>query len=308
MSYRTRFKYIVIALQRVGTDNYGEDYIVNGAPAVTLQTSDAEISPFEGDEIERNLDDGSTGSSQVMLDGHTVKITCKVEVAGAGTVDLPVPYSPLTQICGRDEVITATTDVSHSRITDGSELDATVYFYKDGALHKALGCRASRKVMIKTGELPYYEFEITGLYGGIVTNNFAKPVLPTYQKVSKAGIATKFLLDGNSYELVSLEFNDGNTVEYSETLGGEKIDITDFKPDGSLSMEMPPLGNFDPFAIADAETLMPIEVIQGLVAGNKVKIASTSIQFGRPSYEDIKGITGYKIPFKLIDDVVDTTF
>lgn len=308
MSFRTRFKYISIALFRAGTDTPGTDYIAAGAVAVILQTSDAEISPFEGDELDRNLDDGSTGSSQVMIDGHTVKVTCKVEIAGAGVVDTPAAYSPLTQICGRDEVINAITNVTHTRITDGSELDATVYFYKDGALHKALACRASRKVMIKTGELPYYEFEITGLYGGIVTNVFVKPVMPGYQKPSKAGVATSFTLDGNSYELSSLEFNDGNTVEYTETLGGEKIQINDFKPDGSLVMEMPPLGDFDPFAIADAETLMPIEVIQGKVAGNKVKIASANIQFGRPSYEDIKGITGYKIPFKLIDDVVDTTF
>ncbi|GLX86374.1 hypothetical protein tloyanaT_26270 [Thalassotalea loyana] len=306
MARKFKFKYAVIALA-TGAFAVGSDYIVQGDTPVAMLSTGAEISPFEGEEIDRELDDGNTGASKVLLVGTHVTMTIPVELAGSGTNTLPVPYSPLVQICGRDEVAGAS-DVTHTRIIDGSEKDATIYFYLDGAVHKVTGCRAKMSIAGKTGELAKTTFEVTGLYQGVASNTFVKPNVAAFQTPAPIGNAsTTFSLDGNNYVLKSFEFNDGNEVEYADNVGGEKVDITDFNPDGTITIEAPDPDDFNPFDVAEAHALMPISLTHGSAAGNQVNIASPNIQLGRPSHEEINGTVCYSLPFKFIDDFVITT-
>jgi Phage tail tube protein len=303
MSRKNKFRYLAIAL-KPGAGVYGTDYIAGGETPVAMLTSGCEIKPFVGEELDRDLDDGKTGSSQVLIVGTHVTMTVPLEMAGSGTNTTPVAYSPVLQICGRDENV-AVGDVTYSRITDGSEKDATIYFYMDGALHKCTGARGALKLSAKSGEIGKLTAEITALYGGIVSNVFIKPDVSAFVTPEKIGSApTTFLLDGVAHLLKDIELNDGTEVKYSDNVGGEKVDITDFNPDGSITIEAPGIDVFDPFAIAASHALMPMSFTQGKTAGNIVNATSTAIQFGRPEYTDLDGLIGYKIPFKTINDFV----
>jgi len=308
MARKIRNKYLVLALRRVGTDNYADDYIAAGATPQVLQTSGVKITPLDGEEIDRDLDDGGTGNSLVMMVGDKVKITGKVEISGSGTNNLPTKYAALHQICGRVEAINGAIDVGYARVTDGSELDACVYFYMDGALHKAFGVRGKRKATYKTGEIPYYEFELLGIYGGIVSGAFSTPDFTGYQKPVKVGKTyTSFTLDGSVRKLIEIELDDGNEVNLEEYVGYEEVLIGDFKPTGKMVIEAPDLSVFDPFAIARSEAIMPFVLTHGTAAGFIVKESSTSIQLGRPEYGDRNGTLTYEMPFRLIEDTVTTT-
>ena len=307
MARKTRFKYLTIALRPNGSA-YGEDFISGGETPVTIQTSGSEIKPFEGEEIERELDDGNSGSSEVLLVGHRVSITAPVELAGSGTADVPVAYDPLIQICGRKRTINAGVNVEYSRIIDGSELDATIYFYMDGALHKCLGARAAMKINAKSKSIAKVTFEITAIYGGIVSSPFAKPDLSSFLTPVKVGKAhSSFSLDGTNYKLDEVNFNDNNTVSHEERIGHEEVEITEFAPDGDLTMEAPDIDTFDPFAIAKNHAKLPIEFVHGSDAGNTIKLSSQSIQLLRPEYADLNSLVGYKIGFRLIEDFTLTT-
>ena len=303
---KNKFKYLTIAL-KPDAGNYGEDYIAGGATPAAMLTSGCEITPFDGEEIDRNLDDGKSGSSQVLLVGTHVKMTIPLEVAGSGTANVPVPYAAVLEICGRNKTAAAD-NVTYSRLTDGSEKDATIYFYMDGALHKCTGARGALKFGAKKGELAKFTAEVTALYGGVVSNTFAKPDVSAFVDPVNVGAKhSSFTLDGDNYSLIDIEFNDGNDVKYFDNIGGEKVEIADFNPDGTLTIEAPDIDSFDPFAIATSHALMPIEMTHGSVAGNIISVASTSIQLGRPSYENTDELIGYKIPFKLIEDFVITS-
>ena len=308
MARKVRKQFLALALRRVGSDNYGEDFIAAGATAVAMQTKGVSITPFAGDEIDRELDDGGVGNSPVLLVGTHVTVSGSIEVAGSGSKDLPAAYSPLLQICARGETITADTEVTHSRITNNSELDATVYYYKDGALHKILGARGKVKLTAKAKELAYFEFELTGLYGGIVEQAFAAPVLNNFIKPEKVGkVHTSFTLDGQPYKLIDFEADDGNEVSYEEYVGYEEVLIGDWKPSGKITIEAPALGDYNPFAVAEGEAQMAIDLTQGTVEGNIVRVTSGKIQLGRPEYGDQNGTVTYSIPFRFIEDFAITT-
>jgi len=307
MARKTRKQYMMMALRRVGTDEYGDDYISAGATAVTIQTKGITITPFAGEEIDRALDDGGMGNSPQILAGTHVKLTGSVELAGAGAIDSAVKYSPLLQICGRNETLEAD-KVIHSRILDDSNLDATIIYYKDGALHTITGARGKIKITAKAKELSYFEFEITGLYGGISKTAFATPDLTGWTKPEKVGrVFSSFTLAGQALKLIDFEADDGNEINYVEYIGYEEVLISDWKPNGKITIEAPDLDTFNPFTVSESESQIAIELIHGTVAGNIVAIGSKKIQLGRPEYGDQNGTLTYSIPFKFIEDFTITT-
>ena len=299
MSRSAKKKYIAICVNDGGT--YGDDFISAGGKATIIQTSELDIEPFAGDEINRNIDNGASGNSPVLLVGTHVTLSFNVEAAGSGTNTTPVPYAGIFNIAGYEH--TAKADhVLYNRLQSGVIKDATVYYHSDGALHKITGARAEFSITLEAKALGQFAVKVTGLYGGIVSNDFTPPDLSAFQIPKKVGSTyTTFKLDGTNRTLVKFEGKAGNEVNYIEYVGKEAVEITDWAPDGSIIIEAPPLGDFDPFAVAASEAQMPIEIVHG-VPGNRITIASTKIQLGRPKYGSQDGVRTYELAFRFIKD------
>lgn len=304
MSRRSKKK-LIVGLANDGTSAYGTDFIDAGGTGQAIQTTGLEITPLEGEEIERELDDGKSGSKPMIMSGIHVKLSGSVEAAGSGDAITPVKYQAILQCAGRTATV-GTTEVTYTRINDNSEPDATFYYYNDGALHKLVGARATSGASLKVGELPTFTFEITGLYGGVVDTGMpSSPDFSGFQTPLKVGHEnTTFMLDGTEYPMFEFEYEENNEVSYSENTIDEEIDITDWKPDGTIVIEAPALSDFDPFSIATSNAQLPLSITHGLTEGNIVSIASAAIQLGKPTYGDREGKLTLSMPFRFIDDPI----
>ncbi len=297
MSRKTR-KTLITAAINAGA--YGQDAIDNGATPVAIQTSGLEITPIEGSEIDRELDNDQLGNSPVMLIGTHVKASGSVELAGSGDATTPPAYQILINAAGYD--IAPTLDsVDYQRITDNSEPDATFIVYKDGAYHKIKGARVNFSTSLKIGELPKLNFEITGLYNGIVEGALPAADFSAFIKPVPVGSThTSVTLAGNQVKMLEFELNENNEIAYDENTVEEAVYLTDFKPDGKLVIEAPSLSTLNPFDLALKEQLTTLAVTHGTAAGNIVEISAAEIQIGRPTYGDKDGRMTYDIPFRVI--------
>lgn len=296
MSRKTRKILMTAAINAAA---YGTDAIAAGT-GIAIQTRGLEITPMEGEEIDRELDNGALGNTPVLMVGIHVKASGSVEIAGAGTAGDAPDYSVLLQAAGFASAASAST-WQFTRITDGTEKDATFYVYKDGAIHKLTGARATFSAKLAVGELPSFDFEITGLYGGIVSGALPVPDFSGFTKPAKVGAAaTMFKIGATEHKMLSFELAENNEIAFDENTVEEAVYLTDFKPDGTFTIEAPALATFDPFALALSEAQQAITLTHGTTAGNIVEINLPSVQFGRPTYGDKDGRVTYEIPFRVI--------
>ena len=103
-----KFRKMTILAKREGT--YGVDSAPSGA-ANAILTSDINISPLEGDRLERSNPRPDLGAHAQIHVGSHQKITFKVEAAGAGAPGTVPAWGVLERMCGMSETISAGTSV-----------------------------------------------------------------------------------------------------------------------------------------------------------------------------------------------------
>jgi hypothetical protein len=304
VSRLTRFKLLTAAIN-VGA--YGIDAIQAGTP-VAILTSNMEITPIEGDTLDRPLDDGLLGNKSVAMVGTHVKISGYVEMAGAGTdTDIPA-YQPIMVAAGFEATVGASF-VEFERPAPGTERDVTFYVYLDGVVHKVTGARATFSTTINVGELPRREFEITGLYAGHAANA-TLPVadFTQFQKPVKVGaINTTLTVGGVERKMLEFELTENVEINYDENTVDEAVYLTDYAVEGRMLIEAPDVSVFDPISIALAETQLEIELIHGVTVGRIEQINIPKVQLGRPTYNDRNGRMAWDIPFTVIGTYKLTT-
>ncbi|QSX32457.1 hypothetical protein JYB87_11835 [Shewanella avicenniae] len=280
---------------------YGSDAIqAAGQPAFILTTG-LDITPMDGDTIDRELDDGSLGNSMVTLVGTYVSVTGSVEIAGAGTATNAPAWEAIMVAAGYAGAA-GEGEFQFSRVTDNTEKDITVYVYRDGALHKVTGARGNITYNLNVQEVGTIEFELTGLYGGIVTQSMpAKPDFSGFLKPVPVGATyTTISIGGQNVKAYSFQMNETNTVEYDENTQAETVDITELAPTGSITILAEDLAAFNPFDIAKNETPLAMTVTHGTAAGNIFVLNLPVVQLMRPAYGDQNGRLTYEIEFNVI--------
>lgn len=308
--YKAKRVFMQVALKRVA-DTKGEDYIAAGATAVAMLTKGLKVEPWVTEQISRDLDDGLNGGQQVIHTGEMIKISGSVELAGSGTANTPVAYAPIIEMSGYDVNIATATEVSHNRILVASnEADGTIYFHWEGMYHILLAGKSTNTVSGKIGELAYLNFEAQGIYGGTVagaipTATFAAFTMPVPMSFEN----TSFSLDGDAYNMIEYEMAQNNAIEYDEGTELKQVFINDWAEEGKVIIEAPTLGTFDPFAVARTNTLVPIEFVHGLPAGNIVKQASPKAQILSIAPGEYKGKQTWELSLRVIrgNDTVLTT-
>lgn len=297
MSRLSRLKLLTAA---VNNGAYGDDAVAAGTPLPIL-TSNLKITPIEGDTQDRPLDDGVLGNKPVSMIGTHVKATGYIEVAGAGTDTAEPAYHPVLVAAGYESTVGADS-VTYSKATPGTEKDVTFYLYLDGVIHKITGARATITTTITVNEIPRREFEITGLYAGHAANaTIPAADFSAFQKPAKVGaVQTTFELDSVEYKMLDFTLSDNVQVTYDENTVDERVYITDYNGEGSFVIEAPAQGDFDPIALALAETLLPLALTHGIDEGNTETISIAEVQLMRPEYDDRNGRMTWNIPFRVI--------
>ena len=248
---------------------------------------DVTITPVDGTEVRRENIKPNLGQDPSVLAGANVKLTCAVELAGAGAAGTAPKYGPLLRACGLAETINAGTDVQYDPVSEGEE-SVTVYFHHAGSLHKMTGARGTWGLEAQTLNYPRLTFEFTGLYEVPAAAALPSPDFSAFTKPLTIGFdnTPTFDLFAQSLKMQSLNLAINNTVAFRDLVNGEEVIISNRAPSGSCVIETPAIGTIDFFAAAKDRTTGALQLVHGTVAGNIVQVDCPKVEVMTPSYSD----------------------
>lgn len=307
MSLLMRNKAVMFKLE----STYGVDSAPTGA-ANAIRASKVELSPMEGQNLERDLDEphfGHTGTLPVDL--HT-KVTLDIELAGSGAAGTAPSYGSILRACRMAETIVAATSVTYNPISDGFE-SGTMYINIGGTLYKLLGARGNASIEVNASGIPYLKVELWGMF--TVPTDQAKPTLDYsgFQKPRAASMTNTpvFTLDGNAFTMRSFKLDFGNDVEPQfliGPIGAEEMLMADGQSMIETRVRATPMSTFNPYQLASTAGTLPVQLQHGTVAGNIVTIAAPKAEMGRPSIEDGQGRKEWQLTMPLLADAGNDDF
>lgn len=274
---------------------------VAATDGVLLRSLD--VVPIEINTVDRTLVRAFFGAFQQITVGKMVKITAELEVAGFGTAGPATPtpgYDTLLRICGHSRTIVATVPgppvvpgrVDYRPISTGFDA-ATIYFYQDGTLHRAVCCRGEMSMELNLDQIPVYKFEIMGLYAGVPTDTaMVTPTLTAYQTPLAVGASNttlaKFLgANATGIALQSLSVKLGNNLVYRDLVNtDELVRLVNRQTTGSFTIEAPMLAERDVYSLVLNNTLTSIDITHGTVVGNRVRFVSDFVQVVNPKFSE----------------------
>ncbi|WP_154124170.1 phage tail tube protein [Grimontia hollisae] len=281
---------------------YGVDPVTEQNPLSFVLGREFTVTPQAGESQSLEYDTGKLGNSAEVMTECYVQIEFGVDFAPGKTAGAAAPWANLMKGCLRG----VNTDAQASKTTYALDENATgsltFYFIQSGTLHKLTGARGSVSLSAKAKAFPTLQFKFTGLFVPVTNSVHTPPTFAEWVTPLKVGVEhSAFTIDGSPFKMISLEYDQANAVTHQEYVGHEEVLITDFVPTATLVIEAPALGDFDPFALAEAGSEHTLSFTNGPI-GNQVGWQSTRIQFGRATYGDQDGTQTYSIPLRPLED------
>lgn len=273
---------------------YGTSAAPIGADAIIA--SNVTFTPFEAEEIDRDLMLPYMGHQGKLLAAEHGRIEFDVEIAGAGAAGDVPRYGSLLRAAGLSETVTADTSVEYEIIEDAVE-SGTMFFNSDGVRHVFVGGRCNLSMTWTPKQIPKFRVTYLGLLGAVTD-----VVLPTVSRagwvdpvvVNKAN--TTMSLHGWSAVAESLSVDLGNELTPRFLIGDESVLIFDRKSTGSAVVEARHIAQVDWFGIARARTHGALALVHGTVAGNIVEVTAPAVEIGKPAQGQTNGIINYTLP------------
>lgn len=270
------------------------DVLPNQLKAV--ETKDVDIS-FEGETVEQEKDGESWGANKKHRTTDKVKITGKVAFAGSGTAGTAPAYRDLFLMAGHSETVALDTVTYTPETTN--EGFGTVAFLLDGQFHMGKSAQAEIKLSANSGELGYWEFEIS-MVGGTIP--IAKPVdlitlIDGYQTPKAVNFANTpvFKLGTKDYAMKTFSHTTGNEVTSLDMVNHQSSMISDRKPMVSIAVGAPQLSEINLYQKAWDGDEMPLIMEHGTVVGHKIQLNYPAVAIDIPKATDMDGALGYEI-------------
>ncbi|TAN61048.1 hypothetical protein EPN18_07370 [bacterium] len=239
--------------------------------------------------------------------GEGIKVSFEVEVRGAGAVpSTPPRIGALLRACNFTETIDATPGAEFSKY-DPNSLEngesVTIYFYRDGVLHKVLGCVGAFKLSAKLNEQAKIAFTFTGLYAGTHASDTAFPS-PTFGDAVLPPIFRQaaFSIIGYSADIEKLTLDVANDVKPKKSVNGTASGVSRyFVANRAVKGDCDPaavaLATFNPWAQFDASTAGALSATIGSAAQNRLIVTMPNVIPDTPKYATREGIVAYGYPF-----------
>ncbi|MDO8778102.1 MAG: hypothetical protein Q7K57_57170 [Burkholderiaceae bacterium] len=282
----------------------GVDAVPTGA-ANAMLVSNLSINPINANNVDRDILRAYLGGSEQLVGTRYVEMGFDVEFVGSGTVATAPAWGPLVQACLCTQTITATVRVDYVPKTtaDGSDT-VTIYWFDDGVLHKATGCRGNLSASLKVGEKPMLSFKFMGLYStptavvnpATTLTSFKVPQVVTDSNSDDVTFGATHvvttapaLVAGTVYPSQGIEIDFGNSVNFTPLLGGETMDITARNVTGKVTLDLTAAQEVAMIASVEAGTLSSVGLIHGTVANQKAMLWLPSVQLINPSKAEVNG-------------------
>lgn len=286
MTLLTRKRVILAKIETT----YGVDPTPTGA-ANAILVRNLNVTPQSTQLVGRDVIRPYLGNYEQLMASTHVELDFEVEAAGSGAAGSVPGYGALLRACGMSETVTASTKVEYKPVSSGFE-SVTVYFNVDGVLHKITGARGTVELAITTAQIPVFKFKFVGIYNAptdtalptVSYSNFQTPL------VANTTNTPSFSFFGVSPILQDLSFQLGNQVDYRTMIGSQYVQLTDRKAAGQVTFQADTIATKDWFTTALGNNLGALSITHGTVAGNKVMLASSTVDLLQPSYTDSNGV------------------
>lgn len=283
---------------------YGTDPTpTGGSNAIVFK--EGRVRPFAATNVPRDLVRGYFGASRHLVGIKYVEIELTVEMTGAGTATTAPPWAPLVQACGFAGAATAGAYELTPTSTLGSNSSVTIYYYLDGELHKATGCRGTFTIDFGVGNVPVMKFRFMGIYNANTAASNASPTVTSWRTplivmdANTDGVwwaptytaSTGSLSTGSAFQYNDrgIQIDIGNTLVFQALLGEERVEITQREISGSISLALSASQavNFDA-AVVDNDVIA-MGLTHGTDAGDIVVLYMPKVQRVDPDVEDFNG-------------------
>lgn len=295
MSRYTRNTTILAKIESV----YGTDPTPTGA-ANAMLVSDCTITHMY-DNVDRDLIRAHMGASEQLVGTKHVALEFTIELQNGGTAGTAPAWGPVLRACGMAESDLTTPDrIEYAPVSTSFE-SCTIYYYMDGALHKALGCRGNVEFGLGIGERPTMKFSMLGIDDGVSAATpsgvsyagFGTPLVITEANVAEfllgCTYATGAFTGGSAAYSRGLSLNLGNDVQHIPTLGAEGVDIVSRATTGSLTLDLAAAAEVTAMTAVEANTTTSIGMTLGATGGSIVRVFVPYAQRINPKYEDVSG-------------------
>jgi hypothetical protein len=275
-----------------------------------LIASGIEITPLQGDLVERVQADGEAGrvASPVMARKNAA-LKFNLELAGSGTAGVLPAWSPLVEACGAVfSTVTGVSNTASEASLNGSLAFADFRVLMAGRDYRCHGARGNLVLTLTAGELPTMEATMQGLFTQPVTQAMISPTYSASQARSVIVDAqnTPTVQIGPSGSLISrcitsftLDF--GVTVTYFSDAGctSPEIRITSRQPTTSITYRETTLEDFNVFnfSASDNPPIHQFKIVHG-PAGSRSTIEIPRLTYGQPSHESVEGVLYTSVPLQ----------
>jgi hypothetical protein len=268
-----------------------------GANAILVSNASFDINYTN---VPRELIRGYLGSSEHLVGTRSVDIGFDVEMSGSGDAGLTAPaWAPLLKACGFAET-DAGAYFEYVPLSDTFP-SLTIYYYDDGALHKATGCRGNCDFKWPLGGKPVMSFKFVGIDAGttaaanpaLTLTAFQRPVAITNPNAGDILVGPTYsagaLSGGTAYPSQGLSVGMGNSVQYTPLLGGESVDIVAREAGGNANLELTAAQEVTFRTDIDANTLTSLGFSYGTVSGNIIVAYMPAVQRVNPKLTELNG-------------------
>ncbi|TKD26440.1 hypothetical protein FBT96_00550 [Rhodobacter capsulatus] len=262
---------------------YGTDPTPTGALNAILATQ-IRLSPMEGQDKSRELELPYHGAQATIPTDLHMKLAFRVEAKGSGTKGTVPAFGPLLRACGMAETIIATTSVTYNPISSGHEA-GTFYLWIGSTLYKMKGSRGTATLHVDKQDIPYFEFDFTGLFTVASEVVRATPDLAAQlankPKVANSANTPTFLINSVAFVMRSFAWRFANSVEPRFLIGSESAEITGRDDAVDTTVEAVPVTTFNPYQLSIDQTTMPLSLVHGTAAGKIMTVNLPALQLQR---------------------------
>lgn len=268
-----------------------------------LLVSNLSINPLNAQNVDRDIIRPYLGGSEQLLGTRYVELGFDLELAGSGTVATAPPWAAALLSCGFAQTLTATIRADYTPISTAFP-SATIYWYDDGVLHVARGCRGTAQVNMRVGERPVMSMRFTGIYTtptaasnpSVTLTAWKTPQVvtdantqdTTFGGTHNASVAPA-ITGGTSYPSQGIEIDIGNSVNFTPLLGGETVDITQRTVTGRITLDLTAAQEVTLIEAVEDGTLQSLGLIHGTVTNQKVMLWMPSVQLTNAQKADLNG-------------------
>jgi hypothetical protein len=269
----------------------GADPIPTGA-ADAMLVRNLTPTPLSAEFVDRDLLRPYMGNAGQIATTQYSQLEFEVELAGAGEAGKSPAWGACLRACGFSETVAEGIDVRYAPVSQNFE-QIGLHYYLDGLFHKILDARGTVSVDMTAKGIPVLKFRFIGAYQPIkdsampVDVNFDAFMIP--KAVNKQNVPSWSLGEYTGC-LQTLSIDMANELVWRALINCEGAEITNRKPTGKISLELPPIAQLNWPAMVLSGQGAPLTITHGAEAGNVVQLNVKDAQLTNPAYSDLDGV------------------